>query len=402
MSAKAEFNERNPYAEARILLVDDQDLNLRLLQSILRKAGYENIMSSADPRDVVQICAAFRPDLILLDLMMPYLDGFQVMEQLAPVPNGSYLPILVLTADVSPEIKTRALSLGAKDFLTKPFDYTEVLLRIKNLLETRFLYQQLQGQNQRLEERVLERTRELEEAQFEILERLTVASEYRDDDTGQHTRRVGYVSSILAKASGVPEYAVGLIERVAPLHDVGKIGISDEILLKPAKLTMYEFEAMKTHTIIGARILSGGHSEMVRMAQTIALTHHERWDGTGYPHKLAGVAIPEVGRIVALADTFDALMHQRPYKEAWPFDKAVEEIRRQSGKQFDPHLVDVFLQMDADTLTPPPSTLLSLPVISSVNLSDFLRQMLWRSSTEPLTLDDWRATRILNSESISE
>ena len=403
MLDKAEPGGANSYSDARILVVDDQEANLHLLQGILVSGGHENVVTTADSRKVADIYVAFQPDLILLDLMMPHMDGFEVMQQLATiVPGGSYLPILVLTADVSPETKRRALSVGAKDFLTKPFDHAEVLLRIKNMLETRFLYLQLEGQNRVLEERVQERTKELEQAQFEILDRLTVASEYRDDDTGQHTRRVGYVSALLAGASGLPQYAVELIERIAPLHDIGKIGISDNILLKPAKLTEFEFEVMKTHTIIGARILSGGHSDMVKMAQTIALTHHERWDGQGYPHKLAGVAIPEVGRIVALADTFDALTHRRPYKEAWPFEMAVEEIERQSGKQFDPHLVDVFLTMDAETLTPPADSLPKLPGPDLANLTDFLHQALWRSATEPLTISDWRATQILSTEPTSD
>lgn len=373
MQGKVVQNERGIYAEAKILIVDDQEANLRLLQAILSKAGYTNIVVTTDSREVSQICCMLQPDLILLDLMMPYLDGYQVMQQLAPTfTSGTYLPILVLTADIAPEAKKQALSLGAKDFLTKPLDHMEVLLRINNLLETRFLYLELQGQNEALELKMQERTRQLEQAQFEILERLTVAAEYRDDETGQHTRRVGYLSTLLARASGLPEYEVQLIERVAPLHDLGKIGIPDDILLKPAKLTSYEFEVMKTHTIIGARILSGGHSDMVKMAQTIALTHHECWDGSGYPHRLQGEAIPRVGRIVALADTFDALTHKRPYKDAWPLDKAVEEIRAQSGKQFDPHLVDIFLEMDVQTLTPPEDTPTGLPDHGFTSLPDFL------------------------------
>lgn len=403
MQAKAKDNGRNIYADAKILVVDDQDANVRLLQDILKREGYTNIVATTDSREVLNVCGMLQPDLILLDLMMPYLDGFQVMQQLAPtIANRTYLPILVLTADVTAEAKEQALSLGAKDFLTKPFDYTEVLLRIKNLLETRFLYLQIQGQNQVLEERVQARTQELEQSQFEILERLTVASEYRDDQTGQHTRRVGYVSALLAQASGLPQYGVELIERVAPLHDVGKIGIPDDILLKPARLTVYEFDVMKTHTIIGARILSGGRSDMVKVAEIIALTHHERWDGAGYPHSLRGESIPEVGRIVALADTFDALTHKRPYKEAWPFDKAVAEIGSQSGKQFDPRLVDVFLKMDVQTLTPPANTLPKLPKLPQLpqlpNLDDFLQQALWRSATEPLVSLDRHATQLLGSE----
>ncbi|HEX8597618.1 MAG TPA: HD domain-containing phosphohydrolase [Chloroflexia bacterium] len=373
MQDKVAHKYRSIYAEAKILIVDDQEANLRLLQAILSGAGYTNIVVTADSREVSQICAMLQPDLILLDLMMPYLDGFQVMRQLAPTfPNGTYLPILVLTADVAPEARKQALSLGAKDFLTKPLDHVEVLLRINNLLETRFLYLELQGQNEALEKKMQERTSELEQAQFEILERLTVAAEYRDDETGQHTRRVGYLSTLLARASGLPQQEAELIERVAPLHDLGKIGIPDDVLLKPAKLTPYEFEVMKTHTIIGARILSGGHSDMVKMAQTIALTHHERWDGTGYPHRLQGESIPKVGRIVALADTFDALTHKRPYKDAWPVDEAIEEVRRQRAKQFDPHLVDIFLHMDVQTLKPPVDTLADLSGPGFTSLPDFL------------------------------
>jgi putative two-component system response regulator len=387
------------HSGARILIVDDQEANLRLLQAILKWAGYTDIVATADSREVFHICDELQPDLILLDLMMPYLDGFQVMQQLTSrLTDVGYLPILVLTADVTPEAKQQALSLGAKDFLTKPFDRNEVLLRIDNLLDTRFLYLQLQGQNQVLEKSVQERTQELEQAQFEVLERLTIAAEYRDDETGQHTRRVGYVSTLLARASGLSEYEVELIERVAPLHDVGKIGIPDDILLKSAKLTAYEFEVMKTHTIIGARILSGGHSNMVKMAQTIALTHHERWDGTGYPHGLRGASIPRVGRIVALADTFDALTHKRPYKEPWPIDRAVAEIERQSGKQFDPHLVEVFLQLGVQTLTPPADTVPQLSEPGVANLDDFLHQTLWRSATGPLVRSGKHATHVLRSE----
>ncbi|MDQ3707387.1 MAG: response regulator [Chloroflexota bacterium] len=373
MQGKVAHSERSIYAKAKILIVDDQEANLRLLQAILSKAGYTHIVVTADSREVSQICDMLQPDLILLDLTMPYLDGFQVMQQLTPTfTGGTYLPILVLTTDIAPEAKRQALALGAKDFLTKPLDDVEVLLRINNLLETRFLYLELQGRNEALEEQMLERTRELEQAQFEILERLTVAAEYRDDETGQHTRRVGYLSTLLARASGLPQHEVELIERVAPLHDLGKIGIPDDILLKPAKLTPYEFEVMKTHTIIGARILSGGHSDMVKMAQTIALTHHECWDGTGYPHRLQGESIPRVGRIVALADTFDALTHKRPYKDAWPLDKAVEEIRGQRGKQFDPQLVDIFLGIDVQTLTPPEDTPAGLSGPGFTSLPDFL------------------------------
>jgi len=375
----------NVYLDAKILIVDDQNTNVCLLQGIFKKWGYRNIVATNDARRVPHLFGMLQPDLILLDLMMPDMDGFQVMQHLSElVPRGTYFPMLVLTADATPEAKLRALSMGAKDFLTKPFDEAEVLLRIKNLLETRFLHLQIQRQNQILEEKVQERTGELEQAQFEILERLAVAAEYRDDDTGQHTRRVGYVSALLARASGLPQEEIELIERVAPLHDVGKIGIPDDILLKPARLTSQEFEVMKTHTMIGARILSGGRSDVVRMAQTIALTHHERWDGAGYPQRLKGEAIPRVGRIVALADTFDALIHKRPYKVAWDYEKAVAELKVQSGKQFDSQIVEAFLQMDESILTPPEETLPQLPTLGLGTLEDVLHQPPWRSVTEPL------------------
>ncbi|MBI3912266.1 MAG: response regulator [Armatimonadetes bacterium] len=331
---------------ARILIVDDQELNVRFLECVLQRAGYRCLKSTTDARAVLPLYAEFQPDLILLDLHMPYLDGFAVMEQLAAlIPEGTYLPILVLTADITPEAKQRALRMGAKDFLTKPFDGSEVLLRIGNLVETRFLHRQLQNQNQILEEKVRERTRELEDARMEILERLALAAEYRDDATGQHTRRVGQLSAALARAVGLPEPRAALIGRAAPLHDVGKIGIPDRILLKPDSLTAAEFERMQMHVIIGARILSGSRFPLLRMAEQIALSHHAHWDGTGYPPWMAGELIPLAGRIVAVADVFDVLTHERPYKEAWTEAKAIAEIESQSDRQFDPRVVGAFLRL---------------------------------------------------------
>lgn len=298
--------------------------------------------------------------------MMPLRDGFGVLQEIAPQLQSEYLPVLVLTADVSPDTKRRVLSVGAKDFLTKPFDGLEVLLRVQNLLETRFLTLQLRDQNRHLEERVIERTaalsesneklalsnaqlqqsqRAVEESQIEVLSRLAQAAELRDDDTGQHTHRVALLSARLGERLGLDKSAIELIRRAAPLHDVGKIGISDLILLKPGKLTPEEFDVMKTHASIGGALLAAGHSPFVELAETIALTHHERFDGTGYPRGLSGQAIPLEGRILAVVDVFDALTHERPYKKAWPVAEALAEIEAQAGRQFAPEVVAAFLSL---------------------------------------------------------
>jgi putative nucleotidyltransferase with HDIG domain len=325
---------------ARILIVDDQEANVRLLEGILKRAaGYHALRSTTDSREVLSLFAEFQPDLILLDLHMPHLDGFAVMEELKElVPPGAFLPILVLTADVTPEAKQRALAGGAKDFLAKPFDPIEVLLRIKNLLETRFLHIELRTQ--------------LADAHLEVIDRLAIAAEYRDDETGEHIKRVGQTSALLARALKLPSEQVLLIRRAATLHDVGKIGIPEHILLKPGRLTPDEFNDMKSHTTIGARILSGGQFPLLRMAEEIALTHHERWDGSGYPRGLKEEAIPLVGRIVAVADVFDILTHPRPYKKAWLAEEAIAELQRVAGTQFDPAIVAAFLDLHQDTLAP--------------------------------------------------
>ncbi len=325
---------------ARILIVDDQEANVRLLEGILKRAaGYHALRSTTDPREVMSLYVEFQPDLILLDLHMPHVDGFGVMDQLKEiVPEDAFLPILVLTADVTPEAKQRALASGAKDFLAKPFDPTEVLLRIKNLLETRTLHLELRAQ--------------LSDAHLEVIDRLAIAAEYRDDETGEHIKRVGQTSALVARALKLPPEQVLLIRRAATLHDVGKIGIPEHILLKPGRLTPDEFNVMKSHTTIGAKILSGGQFPLLQMAEVIALTHHERWDGSGYPRGLKGEATPLLGRIVAVADVFDILTHPRPYKKAWLAEEAIAELQRAAGTQFDPSVVETFLGLHEDTLAP--------------------------------------------------
>jgi putative two-component system response regulator len=335
--------------DAKILIVDDETANVLLLERMLQHEGFSNLRSTTDSRRVEGLFDEFQPDIILLDLHMPRLDGFGVLHRLkSRFGRQAYFPVLVLTADVTQQARNKALGSNAKDFITKPFDRSEVLLRITNLLETRLVYTKLEEQNHELEERVQERTSELEQARAEILERLALAAEYRDDDTGLHTQRVGHTAALLAKALELPVNQAKLIRRASPLHDLGKIGISDRILLKPGKLTVEEFAMMKDHTLIGARMLAGSSNLLLQLAQEIAQTHHERWDGTGYPRGLCGEGIPLSGRIVAVADVFDALSHDRPYKRAWPRGEAVAEVESQAGHQFDPVVVSAFMTLETD------------------------------------------------------
>jgi putative two-component system response regulator len=339
------------FPHARILVVDDELINVRVLERVLTWEGYTNVIGLTDPRDVFVQITQQEPDLILLDLMMPDLSGFEVMTRLgALLPEGVFLPILILTADVTSETRRSALAGAAMDFLTKPFDPVEIALRVRNLLTARWFHLQLREQNQRLEMRVRERTEALTQAHREILQRLARAAEFRDDATGEHARRVSHITALLAEALGLDAAEVTLIRQAAPLHDVGKIGISDRILLKPGKLTPAEYAAMQAHTTIGAALLAGGDSALVQLAEQIALTHHERWDGAGYPRGLAGERIPHAGRLVAIADVFDALTHVRPYKDAWSVAAAVEEIRHERGRHFDPEVVDAFLRLPHQSL----------------------------------------------------
>ena len=328
------------FPDARILVVDDEKYNVRALSRILTAAGYRAIQMTTDPATVRDLCREFHPDLVLLDLHMPALDGVAVLEQLrAAAPPQSYLPVLMLTGDQSAASRHRALAAGATDFVTKPFEMDEVLLRIRNLLETRYLHQEISLQNQHLETRVRERTAELQDAQLDTLERLAIAAEFRDDETGRHTERVGEIAAVLASRLDLSDDEVFLIRRAAPLHDVGKIGIPDAILRKPGPLTAAEFARMQDHTTIGAQILSGGRSRVVRMAEEIALTHHEHWNGMGYPRGLAGETIPLVGRLVMVADVFDALSSDRVYRAAWPPERVLAYIEQYAGERFDPRIV---------------------------------------------------------------
>lgn len=327
----------------RILIVDDGESNVLLLRRMLERAGYTQVRATTDPRRAPAMFLEMVPDLVLLDLHMPEVDGFELMEALgALIGPHRTVPFLILTADATEDAKRRVLSLGGRDFLTKPFDQVELLLRVRNVLEVQLLQNRLREHNQTLEDRVAARTSDLEQARLEILDRLALAAEYRDDATQQHAWRIGRTCALLATQLGLPDEDIELIRRAAPLHDVGKIGIPDSILLKPGKLTDAEFGQIKRHTTIGASILSGSGSRVLRMAERIALTHHERWDGSGYPRQLAGEEIPVEGRITAVADVFDALTQERPYKSRWPIEAAVSEILSQASRQFDPDVVEGF------------------------------------------------------------
>lgn len=326
-----------------IFVVDDEPVNLKLLERILAAEGYRHVVSISDPFSVLAAYQDQQPALILLDINMPGMDGFQVMEQLAGLKDPLAPPIVILTAQNQQDSLLQALQHGARDYVTKPFDRRELLMRVRNFLEAHVSHRMVQHQKEHLEVLVRERTRELQDSRLEIIRRLGHAAEYRDEETGNHIIRMSQMCALLARKLGWSEPQCDLILQASPMHDIGKIGIPDAILLKPGKLAPDEWETMKMHPEIGARLLDGNDSELLTMAREIALSHHEKWDGSGYPAGLSGEEIPLPGRIAALADVFDALTSERPYKHAWKLEDAVELIRENRGKHFDPQLVDLFL-----------------------------------------------------------
>ncbi len=330
--------------EGRILIVDDDPVLVRVLQRLFMRAGYREPLGLTDPRRVVDTLRDKDVDLLILDLFMPGMDGFEVMAAVSSVlGEKEYFPIVVLTGSDQPAVRRRALEAGAMDFLSKPFDPTEAEARVRNLLHARALTQRVSRQRDSLEEEVAQRTAELADSRAEILYRLALAAEYRDDMTGRHAERVGLLSSAIAQELDQSPRDVDLLWRTAPLHDVGKIGIPDAILLKAGRLTAAEFEVMKTHTTIGAQILGKSRHRLLEVARAIALHHHERWDGAGYPEGRRGAETPLEARIVAVADSFDTMTHARPYKAARPVAAALAEITRCGGSHYDPHVVDALL-----------------------------------------------------------
>ena len=274
--------------DAKILIVDDQKLHIGLLEDILRKAGYKNIESTTDPQEAIELYKDFMPDLILLDLVMPKIDGFVVMQQLKEIVKDEQLPLLALSPEKRQDIRIKALEAGARDFISKPYEGIEVLARIHNIVAAQLLHTQVRNQNKILEEKVQERTKELRETRLDIIRRLARAAEYRDEDTGIHIIRMSKLCARLGKVLGMDDHQCDLLLNASPLHDIGKIGIPDKVLLKPGKLDPEEWTIMQSHPFIGAKLLSGSDSELMKMAELIALTHHEKWDGTGYPKGLKG------------------------------------------------------------------------------------------------------------------
>ncbi|MFH1136004.1 MAG: two-component system response regulator [Pseudomonadota bacterium] len=334
-----------------ILVVDDEDLNLRLIEALLKPQGYD-VMVARDGLEALNKVRQFPPDLILLDIMMPKLNGFEVARKLREDPETVIIPIVMVTALQDVEDRVKALEMGADDFLTKPVDRMELRARVRSLLKVKAYNDHMKNYQQKLEAEVARRTDELRlayhkvtTASLETIHRLSRAAEFKDEDTGSHILRMSNYSALLARRMGLNETTVERVLYASPMHDVGKIGIPDQILLKPGRLSEEEWKVMKLHPEIGKRILEGAEEGFIKLAEVIAMTHHEKWDGSGYPKGLKGPGIPLVGRIVALADVFDALMSKRPYKDAFPLEKSLGIIREGRGGHFDPEVVDAFFDV---------------------------------------------------------
>jgi len=334
-----------------ILVVDDEPLNLQLLKAMLMPLGYD-VALAENGGECLRKVREFRPDVILLDVMMPGMDGFEVVKVLKEDEETRIVPVVMVTALREVEDRVRALESGADDFLTKPVDKTELRARVRSLLKVKEYNDHMINYQKKLEEEVARRTKELRRAfqkiklaSLDTIHRLSRAAVYKDEGTGAHIQRMAQYAAEIARGLELDEDTVETVLYAAPMHDIGKIGIPDRILLKPGKLDAGDWETMKTHTIIGAKILEGSDAEFIKMGATIALTHHEKWNGGGYPRGLAGTDIPLAGRVTAVADVFDALLSRRPYKEPIPFDEAVEIVGRGKGSHFDPEIVEVFLNI---------------------------------------------------------
>ena len=357
---------RQTDTDQTIMIVDDEPINIKVAEKFLAMEGYTEFVTTTQPKEAVALAFEKKPGILLLDIMMPEVSGLDILRDLRADERTFDLPVVILTATTDQATKQEALQLGATDFLLKPVDSTELSTRVRNCLAAKAYHDHLKRYAAELEIEVSLRTRDIEQAHAELLICLARAAEYRDDDTGNHVRRVGRYAEMIARKLELDEEFIQVLSQAAPLHDIGKIGIPDSILHKPGKLepeemdlmrkhcgfgkrivtfesTTEDMHSLRTHADIGAQILQSDCSPVLKMASRIALTHHEWWDGTGYPLGLAGEDIPLEGRITAVADVFDALSTKRPYKDAFPYDKCVDIMTSESGTHFEPRLIDAFL-----------------------------------------------------------
>ena len=347
------------------MIVDDEIANVLVAKKLLSQAGYQDFETTTDSTLAINMVHTCQPDVLLLDINMPHVDGISILKQIRSVKRFRHLPVLILTANSESGVKLKCLELGATDFLVKPIDPMELAPRVRNALLSKMHQDQLHNHAAQLEEIVRQRTRELELSRQEVIYCLARAAELRDNDTGNHVIRVGRYAGIIAKNLGMSDRYVNDIVLAAQLHDVGKIAVPDAILLKPGKLEPEEFEviqqhvkhgrqiikpyagqdamAMRSHVATGSEMLRDG-SSLMRLAACIAQTHHEKFDGSGYPIGLAGEDIPLEGRITAVADVYDALSSERPYKKAMPREKCFEILEDGRGSHFDPQVLDAFFR----------------------------------------------------------
>lgn len=334
---------------ARVLVVDDEETNRRLFEALLRSQDYD-VRCAADGAAALREVADYQPDIVLLDVMMPRMTGFEAARELKRNPDTKTIPIVMLTALDDRASRMQALAAGAEEFLTKPVDQTEVLVRVRNLLRVKSYGDLLAQQNRVLEQRVRDRSQQLRDNHRETVHALMAGIEYRDETTGTHVQRISRYTAELARSLGLGDEYAELIFYASPMHDVGKIGVPDDILLKNGELTETEREVMKSHTLLGERLLRGGESPHLRMGADIAVAHHEHWDGSGYPRGLSGEAIPLAARIMLLCDRYDALRSRRPYKTGLEHERAVTILRggdeRGAPAHFDPDVLATFLKID--------------------------------------------------------
>lgn len=331
-------------SKVNVVIVDDNEINVTLLRHLVKAVDEAVPITFTDSAAGLQYCLEQDPDLIVIDYMMPHPDGMAFIEALRRHPGRQDTPVLMITANQDSEVRHRALTLGASDFLTKPVDKTEFRARAKNLLLLRQNQKRLADRATWLAEEVATATREILVRERETIIRLSKAAEYRDPETGAHILRMANYSRVIASNLGLPQTELDLILDAAPMHDIGKVGTPDHILLKPGRLEPEEMEIMRQHAMIGYEILKDSPSPLLQKAAIIALTHHEKFDGSGYPNRTAGENIPLEGRIVAVADVFDALTSERPYKKAWPVEEAVRFMHENSGSHFDPQCIDAFFK----------------------------------------------------------